>query len=110
MAPIENIRRLPKRIAELTLPEPYNEFHATCWINAPRSLWLEATSQDEATVTAALQQIVVGHDLCDFNGDPYPPADDPEFWNLIPTEVGAVIISAIQSQVGRLPKPKDVPS
>jgi hypothetical protein len=105
-------RRLPKRIAELTLPAPYDDFHVTCWINAPQSLWRDVTGNDGTTdgtkrAVAALQQIVVGHDLVDFDGEPY--ADGDTFWNDAPSEVGALIVQAIQSQIGVLSKPKGAP-
>ena len=103
-ATVDTTRRLPKRIVPLTLPAPYDDFHVTCWINAPRSLWLEAQSGDEQRTAAALQQIVLDHDLVDFDGVAYAPAASAEFWEQIPTEVGIVIIQAIQSATGVLSK------
>ena len=43
-------------------------------------------------MTAALGCLVVEHNnWCDADGDPYPPADDPAFWDAIPTELGLLL-------------------
>ena len=97
-------RRLPKRIETIQLPEPYEEFHVTAWINHPGQLREDMRSGDEAKVMAALKQIVLGHDLVDFDGQPYPAASEPAFWTQAPDDVGYAILGAIRNQYGKLPK------
>ena len=98
-------RRLPKRIVEVTLPEPYQQFTATLWVNMPRSLLEGLYSMDEETIAAAFAQLVIGHDLVDFDGAPYPPAGTPEFFRAIPNDLFAVIRLAARQQEGRLSPP-----
>ena len=95
-------KRLPKRIVTFPLPAPYDDFSVTAWVNFSQELAEELRSQDIKRGQAALLQIVCGHDLVDFNGKPFPPADDPRFWQEIPNDLAAVIVNAINSQVGRL--------
>jgi hypothetical protein len=102
--PAEIGRRLPHRIVTLPLPEPYQEFSIEAWINFPQSLMQGMASGDEARIMDALTQIVVSHDLVDFDGQPYPQASERAFWEAIPTDLAMVIMQAINDQVGKLPK------
>lgn len=96
------IRRLPKRIVTVALPEPYDEFHVTIWVNHPVSLETELQSGDQERIRAALLQVYLGHDLVDFDGNPYPPMSDPAFWDVCPPELGAVFYQVKQEQIGKL--------
>jgi hypothetical protein len=89
-----------KRIATFKLYEPYEDFTVTAWVNFPQRLLRDGQTEDERL--AALSEIVLAHDLVDFDGNPYPPANDPAFWREIPQDVAAVIIQSIQGQMGRL--------
>ncbi len=93
-------KRLVKRIVRFPLPEPYEDFSVQAWVNYPASLLNSAKTEDERI--AALRQIVLEHDLVDFEGEPYPPADTKEFWINVPQDVGAFIMVGIQQQQGRL--------
>lgn len=109
-------RRLPKRIEKLDLKGTYDGFHITAWINYPGRLREDMRSGDEAKVSAALKQIVIDHDLIDFDcgrpecehleceGRPLPPATDATFWTEAPDDLGFAIIGAIRDQFGKLPK------
>lgn len=95
-------KKMPRRIVEIALPEPYQDFSITAWLNFPRSVKDDFNSNVEGRVRAALMQIVVGHDLVDYDGRPYPPADDPAFWTEIPNDTGLVIVAAVGNQIGKL--------
>lgn len=100
------IRRLPRRVVTVALPEPYHEFSITAWVNFPRSVALDLKSRDEARTGAALRQIILGHDLVDEEGADYPTADEPAFWEAISDDLGAAILIAALGQIGKLdPKP-----
>jgi hypothetical protein len=101
-------RRLPRRIEEIQLPEPYEDFHITAWVNYPGQLREDMRSGDEKKVSAALKLIVISHDLVDFDGKPYPPASEEAFWTEAPDDVGYAIIGAIRDRFGKLPKASGV--
>lgn len=95
-------KKMPKRIVSIPLPEPYQDFSITAWLNFPRTVKDDLNSGVEERVRAALMQIVVGHDLVDYDGRSYPPASDPEFWSEIPNDTGLVIVTAVNGQIGKL--------
>lgn len=99
--PVAAGKVLPKRVITFPLPEPYQDFSITAWINFPQSVGEDLRSGDIERGRVALMQIVRGHDLVDYDGVPYPPADDPKFWDAIPNDVGGMIVTAINSQVGK---------
>jgi hypothetical protein len=96
-----------KRIATFKLFEPYETDTITAWINFPQRMLREGQSEDERI--AALGEILLAHDLVDFDGTPYPAANDPTFWREIPQDVAQVIIQSIQGQMGRLDPTKSAP-
>jgi hypothetical protein len=96
-----------KRIATFKLFEPYETDTITAWINFPQRMLREGQSEDERI--AALGEILLAHDLVDFDGTPYPAANDPAFWREIPQDVAQVIIQSIQGQMGRLDPTKSAP-
>jgi len=95
------IRKLPKRIATLPLPAPYDDFTVTAWLNYPWALRSDLLSGDEAKARAAFDQILVGHDLVDFDGTPFP-AGGSAFYDAIPEDLLKVIYQTIQTNVGKL--------
>jgi len=99
-------KRLPRRVVTTALPEPYHEFSITAWVNFPRSVALDLRSRDQERTGSALRQVILAHDLVDEDGEPYPLADDPAFWEVISDDLGAAIVLAALAQIGRLdPKP-----
>lgn len=98
-------RVLPRRVRTIALPEPYDDFTVTAWMNAPKELWREVNSGDEARILPALMQLVTDHDLVDFDGNPYPPASERAFWDEINNDLGAYIIQAVAGQIGKLDPP-----
>jgi len=66
-------RRLPKRIAKVALPDPYTDFSVELWVNIPPTVWNKLMSADLTVCAPAFDQLVISHDLVDFDGQPYPP-------------------------------------
>lgn len=97
-------RAMPRRIAEVQLPEPYDCFTVHLWVNTPQSLWRDLMSSDLDTCAAAFGRIVVSHDLVDFDGAPYPPGGSPDLYRELPTELVRVINDVRVAQIGRLSK------
>ena len=96
-------RRLPKRIVRVQLADPYADFGAEVWVNIPPPLWNDLLSNDLATCAAAFDQLVVSHDLVDFDGQPYPQPDGAgALYRALPADVIAAILQARNAQVGRL--------
>jgi hypothetical protein len=121
-------RRQQKRIVTIDVPG-YDDFHVTAWVNFPTSLMdrmqrearaarrrgaerqalladdpLADVDDDEGQSALAplLKQIIVAHDWVDFDGQPYPSADDDEFYREVPTDLLNVAFQAIAAQVGKL--------
>jgi len=131
LPPPTPIRSLPKRTVVITLPDPYQDFHVTAWVNFPQKMLndmqelakkarIAAKAAEDADgdtdapvdeetqsgIALLLRQIVLGHDLVDFDGQHYPPATDPALYDVIPTELMVVVLREIIGQVGKLPKAK----
>lgn len=75
------------------------------WVNAPTSLWRQVdATQDEGKIQGALKQIISAHNgWIDYEGQPYPQPDKPEFWKGIPTELAACMIVAAKNAAKILP-------
>lgn len=117
--------QIKRRETWVDLPDEYEGFKFKVWVNAPARVWNElnpATSDEasdeasdeeaaareaaarEATAQAAPRQIVLEHNgWRDFDGQPFPPADDPAFWEAIPTELAACVLVAARVEMGKLP-------
>jgi len=94
-------KRLVKRIVKFALSEPYEDFTVTAWINFDPRLLLKAVTEEERI--AALQKVILEHDLVDFDGEPYPPSSDPEFIRQVPDDVLRFIMAGVEAQKGHLP-------
>ncbi len=98
--------RIKRREVWVPLPDEYEGFEFKLWVNAPTRLWntiLDANSTG-VEIRVALLTIIIEHNgWLDFEGKPYPPADEPEFWDDIPTELAACIIAASQAETRNLP-------
>ncbi len=96
--------RIPRREAWIDLPSEYPGFRLRVWLNAPASAWNDLTSGDEARMQSALVRVVLEHNgWVDFDDVPYPPASDATLWDLLPTELIAVMITAVQNEMQKLP-------
>ena len=95
---------MPKRTVTLPLPEPYQDFTATLWVNIPQQLWREMMGTDIEACAAAFGKMVVSHDLCDFDGAPYPPGGSPDLYRELPAELVRVINDLRVGQIGKLSK------
>jgi hypothetical protein len=96
--------RLKRREVWIKLPADYDGLTARIWLNAPQRHWNDLRSSDDAQAKAAAAQIVLEHNgWTDFDGLPYPQPSDPTFWDLIPTELMAVVFMAAQLEMGKLP-------
>jgi hypothetical protein len=96
--------RIARREAWVELPEAYAGFKFKLWVNAPQRLWQDVASGDETRARAALAQIIMEHNgWLDYDGQPFPPASDPALWEAAPTELAALIITAANAEMMRLP-------
>lgn len=101
---VKQAPRIRRRETWVPLPGEYDGFEVRVWVNAPSRLWNQLTEGDEQDALDALQEIVLEHNgWLDFEGEPYPPASDPAFWEAIPTELAAVVLAAAQQEIQRLP-------
>ncbi|MDE2620612.1 MAG: hypothetical protein KGL54_10670 [Sphingomonadales bacterium] len=91
-----------RRVVALPLPAPYDMYTVQAWINYPRKLAKELGSGDAERIQAALQRIIVGHDLTDFDGRPLPPVEDAAFFDEISDELLVLILRAVQENMGKL--------
>ena len=90
----------------MELPGEYEGFRFRVWLNAPTRIWNQLTGEasGEAEMHEALRQLVLEHNgWLDFEGNPYPPAGEAKFWEEIPTELAACILSAAQVEMQKLP-------
>lgn len=96
--------QIKRREVWVKLPAEYDGFEVKLWVNAPTKIWIGLDSGDEAEILSSLQQLVIEHNgWRDFDGEPYPPASEAGFWDEIPTELAASIISLAQTEMQRLP-------
>ena len=64
-------------------------------VNGPRVAALTTVMPDGQPQTTVV--------WCDFDGAPYPQPDDKALWDVLPTELIAVMITAIQNEMQKLP-------
>ena len=96
--------QIKRRLVWVALPDEYEGFEAQIWVNAPTKIWQALGSGDEVAALEAMQKIMVGHNgWLDFDGEPYPPADDAALWEEIPTELAACVLAAAQAEMQNLP-------
>ena len=97
--------RITRRYSWVELPEEYAGFKFKLWVNAPTKLWNQLTEGgDEAEMRAAIRQLIIEHNSWrNFDGEPFPAANSPEFWDEIPTELAALIIVSSQAEIEKLP-------
>lgn len=95
-----------RRVKWVDLPEEYAGFKIKIWLNPPGKLWQRIFSDDsdEEEKQAALSQVVIEHNgWRDYDGETYPQPVIKDFWDSIPNELAALIITLCQLQVADLP-------
>lgn len=97
--------RAPRREVEVAI-DGYPGYTAWVWSNYPRRLAAALNdAADEAAITGVLRQLVVAHNgWCDTEGEPYPPADDPGFYEAIPLELAVLLLRAINQAPSLYPQ------
>lgn len=106
------MRRMGKRIVEINLGETdaaYEGQLVTAWVNFPSDYLTrrrpgDEDLTDEQQIRKALGVVIQSVDFVDYDGQPYPPMDDPDFWAQMPNDMFAAILQAIYGQVGNLTK------
>ena len=98
-------RVMPRREATVQLPPPYEMFSVTVWVNIPPAVWRDMMSNDLDKCAAAFGQIVVHHDLVDYDGAPYAAGGSPDLYRQLPTDLVRVINDVRAAQIGRLSPP-----
>jgi hypothetical protein len=114
----------PRRERWLDLPDDYGQagMRVKFWVNYPRSVQRDLMGGEEATKRALLQIVLEHNGWLDFDGSPYPPANDPGekctaehpegetcpgmirdgFWEAITDELAAVLIVMARLEAGKL--------
>lgn len=96
--------QIRRRETWIVLPGEYEGFSFRVWVNAPGKLWADINSGNEKKAVEALQQVVLEHNgWLDFDSNLYPPADTPEFWQAIPTELAACVLVSTQTEMQKVP-------
>ncbi len=103
-APRRHGPRMPKTIQWMDMPPPYNEMRIRVWVNFPNELAQDIVSGDKDKVQAAVKQIFIEHnDWEDYNGEPLPSTQEKEFWDKIPNELAATMVTLLDIEGKRLP-------
>jgi hypothetical protein len=95
----------PKRIATLRLAEPYSVYTVRAWINLSPALLAELRTMDPEKVAHVTQELIVEHNITDFDGNPLPPAGDPTLYAALDPDIYQAIWLARNAEVGRLDPP-----
>lgn len=105
---IVNAPQIKRREKWVNLPEEYDGFQVKIWVNAPSKMWqaigAAASGGEEDRAQEAAAAIITEHNgWLDYDGKPYPPANTPQFWEEIPTELAGVVFALVQYEMGDLP-------
>ena len=96
--------QIKRREVWLELHEEYEGFKFLAWVNAPAHLWATMHTGTEEDRLERVGKIVREHNgWQDFDGNPYPPATDPEFWRQIPTDLAAAVLTVARQESQQLP-------
>lgn len=81
----------------------YPGFKAKLWVNFPRRVIEDVRSGNPDLQLAALSQMVVAHNgWVNYDGQQFPPSDEPAFWDVIPDEILTVLIVLVIREAGKL--------
>jgi hypothetical protein len=95
--------RFPRRETWLDVPG-YPGCKAKIWANYPQRLLNDIRSGEEARIKEALRQVILEHNgWADAEGEALPPPGAPEFWDLIPTELAAILLTLLDDAASTLP-------
>jgi len=96
--------RIQRREVWVDLPAEYPGFRARVWVNPPSKLWAALGSGEKDRQLEAVTQVVLEHNgWLDYDGNVFPSPDKSEFWDAIPDELCAVLLTVIQKKMGDLP-------
>lgn len=84
--------------------DEYPGFKAKLWVNYSRRLIDDLNQAEDADrrKRALGSMIVAVNDWVDYDGTPFPPADEPAFWDRIPDELAAALIALVNREAGKL--------
>jgi len=100
------IRQVARRVRWLSLndDETYPGFEIKVWLNPSHAQRRLMDVAEGDRVTAFIKLIVLEHNgWADEDGEAFPPASEPAFWDAIPTELGIRIVGAINEALTQLP-------
>lgn len=87
--------RAPRREVEVEI-DGWPDFRCWIWSSYPPHVLAELRSDDEARVRAAMASAFVSHNgWSTEDGTPYPAADDPAFWDVVPQELAVLLARAV---------------
>jgi hypothetical protein len=103
--------RMPKRTLWVALPErtpggevAYPGFKVRVWVNFPARFAEQLKSGTEEEKSETLRRIVVAHNgWLDDEGEPFPPADSPDFYKQLPQELATLILYSIMEAMQSFP-------
>ena len=107
--------RAPRRTAWVDMPDEYQvddegkpvaegqRMRFRMWLNFPQRILTEIQSGDQERSGAALRQIVLEHNGWWENDEPLPPADDPDFWQAISTNLAVAMLAVIGRESAKIP-------
>jgi hypothetical protein len=84
--------------------EAYEGFKFRMWVNYPQSFDTKIKpGASEEEIAEVLNKVFLEHNgWCDEEGTPYPAANHPNFWNVIPNELAAAIVTLIRLEGTKL--------
>jgi hypothetical protein len=97
--------RAVRRVTWLDLDsEWYPGFQLKVWLNPSHMQKRLSETGDAERVSELIKFITLEHNgWCDEDGEPYPPANTPAFWEAIPADLGVRIVTAINAELTNLP-------
>jgi len=88
------------RIVRLELPPPYAGGWVEARVNYPPAVGAALASGSNETRTA-FDQLVVGHNLNDEDGHPYPEPGGGALFDALPTDLAVIIINEVRAAFGK---------
>lgn len=96
----------PRRVATLRLAPPYDVYTVRAWINVPQARFDEMRANPTPEIVARfVADVIVEHDLTDFDGTPLPPAGSLSLAEVLDGDIYSAIMQARSAEVGRLDPP-----
>ena len=95
--------QIQRREKWVDVPE-YEGFKVKLWLNAPQKHWNDLGGKDPKAVTKAFGTLIIEHNgWRDYDGEAYPPAGTPAFFEAIPTELAFTLIAMASKELQALP-------